>query len=610
MLLILSNKVEKPRDLVRIKMVENANTLLEKMKDLQRSASMFHSGDGSYHSLQASLKAARNTYKKNEFLFEYYYPNFIKGSINGAPLYHLNPYTPKATIEEPKGLQRLDELIYSDEAEKFSKEILKLSRKLVEDYQNLHKDFIKHPILDREIFEASRLEVIRIFSLGVTGFDTPGSLGGIEEVTYSLASLKENLQPYGEYVKKDQRKLVLELDKLLSKSIEYLNSSPGFEEFDRLEFLKEYINPIYRLILEVQLAINLETPDEVSGLKKSINYEVKNIFDENFLNPYFYSKLTEDRDNDNLRRLGRRLFFDEKLSREGRFSCAGCHNPEKGFTDGVDTHLAFDGKDKLDRNTPTLLNSSYTRRFFADMRAFKFEDQIEHVIISHKEFNTNYQEIFNYLKSDKEYVEDFQKAFVSGSSDDIINKSTLSSAFASYLISLRSFNSPFDQYVRSETDSIDPKIKKGFNIFMGKAACGTCHFAPTFAGLVPPLFNDSESEVLGVLDVENSAEPTVDDDPGRYDNHHPKEHVWIYKNSFKTPSVRNTSLTAPYFHNGAYSNLKSVVDFYDHGGGAGLGLNVENQTLAPDSLHLSAKEKQALIAFMNALTDNPYKGNK
>lgn len=604
---MLSTKADRPKDLIRIKMIENANTLMDKVRELERFAVLFHKGDGSQNDLKSSLRSTRNTYKKNEFLFEYYYPNFIKASINGAPLYHLNPYTPKAKVEEPKGLQRLDELVYSEQAKGESERILLLTKKLVEDYENLHRDFVKHPILDREVFEASRLEVIRIFSLGVTGFDTPGSLNGLDEVVWSLESLKETLEPYGEYVKKSELGLVSELNNLFNQARTYLKTSPGFEQFDRLYFLKEYVNPIYRLILEMQLAVNLETPDEVSSLKKSINYNVKNIFDEDFLNPYFYSKLTADKDNDRLRRLGKRLFFDKKLSRDAYFSCASCHNPELGFTDGVDRHTSFDGKDKLARNTPTLLNSSYTTRFFADMRAFKFEDQIEHVIISHKEFNTNYEAIFDYLKSDEGYLKEFQEAFSSKGNDAIINKSTLSSAFASYLIGLKSFNSSFDRYVRGEIDTIDPLVKKGFNIFMGKAACGTCHFAPTFAGLVPPLFNDSESEVLGLLAEENAMKSTIDNDLGRYNNHHPKERVWIYKNSFKTPTIRNASITGPYFHNGAYSSLESVVDFYDHGGGAGLGLDVKNQTLAADSLHLSINEKHALIAFMKSLTDNPHR---
>jgi cytochrome c peroxidase len=125
---------------------------------------------------------------------------------------------------------------------------------------------------------------------------------------------------------------------------------------------------------------------------------------------------------------------------------------------------------------------------------------------------------------------------------------------------------------------------------MGKAACGTCHYAPTFSGLIPPLYHESESEVLGL---------TADDDIGRAGNKVFNEDVDIYRHSFKTMSVRNALVTAPYFHNGTYATIEKVIDFYDQGG-----QHLPNQTLSPDSLHLSKPEKAALIAFLQSLTDS------
>jgi cytochrome c peroxidase len=141
---------------------------------------------------------------------------------------------------------------------------------------------------------------------------------------------------------------------------------------------------------------------------------------------------------------------------------------------------------------------------------------------------------------------------------------------------------------------------------MGKAACATCHYAPTFSGLVPPLFHENESEVLGVLAKPNTLD--VDSDPGRIENQFKEDKEEIYRKSFKIMTVRNVKLTAPYFHNGNYKTLKEVVEFYNKGGAAGLGLTYEvpNQTLPPDKLHLSKKEVEALIAFMESLTDNPF----
>ncbi len=132
---------------------------------------------------------------------------------------------------------------------------------------------------------------------------------------------------------------------------------------------------------------------------------------------------------------------------------------------------------------------------------------------------------------------------------------------------------------------------------MGKANCGTCHYAPLFSGLVPPVYRESESEVIGVL--EKPLQRKVDSDKGRGVNKVFHEDLYIYQHAFKTVTVRNAAITAPYFHNGAYKTLEQVIDFYDHGGAAGIGLGNElpNQTLAPDSLHLSRYEKGRWLRF-------------
>ena len=145
------------------------------------------------------------------------------------------------------------------------------------------------------------------------------------------------------------------------------------------------------------------------------------------------------------------------------------------------------------------------------------------------------------------------------------------------------------------------EVKKGFNLFMGKANCGTCHFAPNFSGLVPPLFDESESEVLGVRI--NADSLILDDDLGRYASGIPSYEAEFYKHSFKTLSVRNVKFSAPYFHNGGFTSLREVMDFYNNGGGAGRGLDVPYQTLSADSLNLNEDEINAIISFMEALSD-------
>ena len=153
--------------------------------------------------------------------------------------------------------------------------------------------------------------------------------------------------------------------------------------------------------------------------------------------------------------------------------------------------------------------------------------------------------------------------------------------------------------MRNETKTMDASVKRGFNLFMGKAQCGSCHFAPTFFGTAPPFYGTTESEVLGIIKTFDTINPILDDDIGRY------KHFALpdFKNSIKTATVRNIELTAPYMHHGGFKTLEEVVEFYNVGGGEGLGLSVPNQTLQPKRLNLSMQEKKDLIFFMKSLTD-------
>jgi len=237
--------------------------------------------------------------------------------------------------------------------------------------------------------------------------------------------------------------------------------------------------------------------------------------------------------------------------------------------------------------------------FFYDMRAYYLEQQAEHVIYNADEFNTSYESIIKKLKTNPEYKQAFKKAYKNGN----IDKQTFSKALSSYVASLYSFDSDFDRFMRNEKE-ISDDAKKGFNLFMGKANCATCHFAPLFSGLVPPFFNENESEVLGVTKkpVENLP-LEIDSDRGRIKSNVKKEDSWIYENSFKTTTVRNIALTKPYFHNGAFNTLEEVLEFYNQGGAEGLGLEIKNQTLPADKLDLTPVEIKQIIAFLNSLTD-------
>ena len=137
-------------------------------------------------------------------------------------------------------------------------------------------------------------------------------------------------------------------------------------------------------------------------------------------------------------------------------------------------------------------------------------------------------------------------------------------------------------------------VKSCFN-----SSRATCHFVPLFNGVAPPYFSEAESEVLGVPATTDTAHAELDADEGKY-NLYP---ISILRYAFKTPTLRNIDLTAPYMHNGVYRTLEEVIDFYDKGGGSGLGIAPVNQTLPANRLQLSEKEKRQLIAFLHSLTD-------
>jgi cytochrome c peroxidase len=130
---------------------------------------------------------------------------------------------------------------------------------------------------------------------------------------------------------------------------------------------------------------------------------------------------------------------------------------------------------------------------------------------------------------------------------------------------------------------------------MGKAKCATCHYMPLFNGTFPPRFQKIEAEVIGV--PKSIRENIIDQDMGRY----AIVKVESLKHAFKTPTVRNAELTSPYMHNGVFNTLEQVMDFYNKGGGAGLGMKIKNQTLPFDSLSLSLKEQNDIIAFIKSL---------
>jgi cytochrome c peroxidase len=548
--------------------------------------------------LGRQYRALRQAFKRWEYLAEYKDPQFVKDHVNGVPLPKPERNSFGLNTVEPHGLQVMDEAAAEMMKPEQRLELLEQATMLQEKLNQYRPDF---RIYSSDVFEASRQAILRALSMGLSAFDVPGLGNSLPDTREALLAVWEDLQHLGTLA---PHAAFLSMQQKFPLALAYLEQHNDFDRFDRAGFTRDYLLPLYRLCGEWHRASGFELPEERRSQPVAVNYADNAVFSDGFLNAYWYSQLPAALETREMKELGRLLFYDPILSHDNQRACSGCHAPGKGFADGLPKSLSGDRKTVVQRNAAGLLNCVYSERFFHDLRAESLIDQQEHVISDPKEFNTDYFKIIEKLSGSSAYQRMFREAFPE-QGDAALDAQNLRLAIAQYVAGLRSFNSGFDRWMRGEIRDIDPLVREGYNLFMGKAACGTCHFAPVFNGTVPPLYQETESEVLGVPENPNAKPLKLDSDPGR-GAAKLKEAAPYYLHSFKTPTVRNIVATAPYMHNGAYNTLESVMDFYNRGGGIGHGLQVPYQTLPSDKLGLNKREIEAIIAFMKALEDNPF----
>ena len=555
-----------------------------------------------WEALKRQVEKTRLVYKEIEFIFDYYQTFYNGTYINGAPLPKVSEYFEAEKVIPPGGLQALDEAVYGEASMENLHHIQVLANRLKERVDFIAKIHLPLHLKSSQIIECIRSGIVRIFTLGLTGYDTPGSVNGLKESYVSWQSMETTFLYFEASISPAAKDQFEAVKKHFTKGKKILNANTHFNDFNRLAFLKEVVNPLYAALLEFQNVNNIALEPYK---KHAQNYQAKNIFDIDFLNTDFYSELVYlPLDNPKTIELGKLLFQDPQLSKDNVMSCTSCHNPNKGFSDGLPKSVSNQKGVFTARNAPTLIDAGYSARYFWDMRALDLEKQVIHVIDNDLEFNTNFDAIIDKLNKNAHYNKLFKEAY-GGIAKEDINQRSISNAIAAYVNSLKSFNSPFDKYVRNETKDYPENAKRGFNLFMGKAACGSCHFAPVFNGTIPPFYLESESEVLGVTQGFDSIAPKLDTDLGRFGNGLKMDNHPFLKNSFKTVTVRNIAWTAPYMHNGLFGALEEVLAFYNLGGGAGMGLEVENQTLPDAHLELSNQEIEDIIAFMETLSDPP-----
>ncbi len=542
--------------------------------------------------LKKHFKSARLAYKKVAVLIEYFHPSETI-LLNGAAL-------PRAEIDNPNmilsphGFQVIEEQIFGD----WNKESYSLIKTEINEIITIIKKFMGQPnraykFKKESVVDAMRLAMIRLTALGISGFDSPVAAYSIPEAAATLESIQKIISIYrlGHPFSFDSIGIS---DRLFSDAIHYLESNKNFNRFDRLYFIRNHVLPSYSIIIKLSNEPGYILPRERNPLSAGTeNFLSASAFDISFFSPSDRFGVTPERVQ-----LGKQLFFDPILSQTRNRSCASCHKPELAFTDGLKTALAVDQKSYLLRNTPTLWNSVYQTKQFFDSRTSMLEHQLNAVIHDQQEMKGSLSESAKELNSNKQYAELFRKAYPG--EEETVTQYSIANAISSYVRSLVAMNSRFDLYIQGDESVLTKEEKKGFNLFMGKAKCGTCHFIPLFNGLVPPEFTETESEVLGVPKSKDVLSPVLDSDEGKFRF----TRSAVHKYAFKTPTLRNIELTAPYMHNGVYNTLEEVMDFYNKGGGTGLKIAPEIQTLPEEKLNLSKKEIRAVIAFMKTLTDS------
>jgi len=529
-----------------------------------------------------ALMQCRLYYKRIEFFLEYF---FQSAAIiyNGPPKYEIEE--PYMEYQTPIGMQVIEGLLFETDITAHKEELLKEAAAISSSAQDLHALLYGFTANDRQIMESLRLELVRIYALGISGFDAPLLKSGVSESYEALSGVQHALAPYLEQHTPHADSVAY----YMNGSLQFLQNGGAFDDFDRLRFLSRYALPLQRnlstLIREMQL--------ETQSLPGALNYHADHLFSKDAINMPGAPAANAD-----MISLGKALFYEPALSGNNKISCATCHQPDLHFSDALPKSRAFDGHSQVQRNAPSLFYAGYQFAQFWDGRDSSIEMQVMDVMSNPLEMNADHHITIQRLQEHEQYRRLFSRIFPN-TGDSAISITRIAGAIAAFVRTLDPRNAPFDRYIDGDTAALSPAQARGFNVFMGKAQCGTCHFVPLFNGLMPPLYNFTELEVLGTPLTDDLLHPQADTDSGRYKVFP----IAYYNGAFKTPSVRNVSATAPYMHNGGFHTLEAVVEFYNKGGGRGIGLHTEQQTLSGAPLNLTKNEISDIISFLHALED-------
>ncbi len=488
--------------------------------------------------------------------------------------------------------------LYLDEENPDKDSLIKLMQSSVSAIAIFKADSITSQLQNHHHFYlANRLYLLNLAAIYTTGFECPDTTKIVPELRTMLADVQHIYQNFNENF--SSTKLSDEYLSLYSSMTAFVNKQPdSYSTFDHFTFIRDYVNPLFSLN---QQFIGSHKVYTKSYVDYSLNNNSKSIFDKDL---YFgqnakgvFLRVTDQRAIEEIEKVGKLLFYDPLLSANNQRSCNSCHKDNAYFTDtALSTALHFDGKSSLPRNTPSLINASYNHLLMMDGKHFTLQNQTKDVMTNPAEMGSNEAELLRKILDCQEYKKTFKSLLKYTPQEKEITLEHIASAITMYYSKFSKFSAPFDDAMNKKQE-INPGVKAGFNVFMSKAQCGTCHFMPQFNGVKPPYIG-SEFEVLGV--PADTGFNKLSSDKGRYQVNPEKEML----QAFRTGTLRNSEKTKPYMHNGVFTSLEQVIDFYDAGGGAGKGLKLDNQTLSADSLHLTAVEKSNLILFIRSLNEN------
>lgn len=267
--------------------------------------------------------------------------------------------------------------------------------------------------------------------------------------------------------------------------------------------------------------------------------------------------------------LGQRLFSDPRLSRNGKMSCATCHNLQNAGVDSLPTSLGVDGRPSA-RNTPTVFNAAFNFRLMWDGRAASLEEQVGLPVQNPQEMASSWQHVINVLQSDKYYSQRFSDIY-----DSSANEINVSDAIATFERTLVTPNAPFDRFLRGDKSALSPNAQEGWRLFRERG-CIACHQGVNIGGNMFQKFG-----VMGNFFRDRHKDDPLDQ--GRYNI----THLESDRHVFKVPSLRNVAKTAPYFHDGSVKTLPDAVRTMGY------------YQLGQD---LSSDEIDKIVAFLESLT--------